>query len=65
MKPNGNNGSSKQSRRDGDGTNWTSIGTYARKRPSGRRKFKSDAQSATPSIRFAPAESPIKKKVTH
>lgn len=65
MKPNGNNGSVRQSKRDGDAMNSMSIGAYAMKIPSGLLMFNCRHFKVAPRFRFAPAESPGKEKRRH
>lgn len=58
--PIGNNGSVRQSNREGDSTKSTSTGVYAINIPSGFLIFNCIHFKVTPKFRLAPAESPIK-----
>lgn len=56
--PIGNNGSVRQSNRDGDNTKSTSTGVYAINIPSGFLMFNCKHFKVTPKFKLAPAESP-------
>jgi len=59
-KPKGSKGSIRHRSLEGDGTNDINSGTYARNNPSGGRMPSSIHFMATPMLRFAPAESPVR-----
>lgn len=59
--PIGNNGSDRQSNREGDNTKSTSTGVYAINIPSGFLIFNCKHFKVIPKFKLAPAESPIKK----
>lgn len=61
--PIGNNGSVRQSNREGDNTKSTSTGVYAINIPSGFLIFISIHFKVIPKFKLAPAESPIKEKL--